>query len=343
VEATLLLSQSVISDKDLKKIDQHLVDFADAFTVLFGSERVTPNMHFMFHLTSDIRRYGPCFVYHCFGFERFNGIVGKIPSDNRAPEKTFMRRIRQLQHFRSLAENEDFEFTDKQRTFWKACCSRSEEAVIMSAQAIKHWELYCTCKQVALGCEQSPPIVLLNKEPVCYISWSVRTVLETLLQNLYPNKPASVPMQMQKFKRVRIGSLTLNTRLWNSGRGAVLAKLSRTVNKKQVTRLWPGYISYVFQVDVVLSESIHNLNDASKPFEVQETITHRFAKCEWYELEEDHENMFKSTWKASTIEDDPYSIIPIQRIAAECVMGEVTTGCAYRILVIPNQRTAWIR
>jgi hypothetical protein len=117
VTVTTILSQFVISTEDLKRVDAQLVAFADAFTELFGERNWVPNMHMMFHITDDIRRFGPAFVYHYFGFERFNGSLGKIQSDNRAPEKTLMRRLRQLQRFRNLPERPDLKLTDEQREF----------------------------------------------------------------------------------------------------------------------------------------------------------------------------------------------------------------------------------
>ena len=60
---------------------------------LCGESAVTPNMHLHAHLKSVILDYGPLQEFWCFSFERFNGILGNQPSNNRCIEPQLMKRF----------------------------------------------------------------------------------------------------------------------------------------------------------------------------------------------------------------------------------------------------------
>ena len=89
VEACRSIARAVIRESDLEDFQAHLKNFTNAYLDLeeFGSLRWTPNMHFVFHLVEDVRNFGPIYAFHLFALERFNGILGAIPNDNRSPEK----------------------------------------------------------------------------------------------------------------------------------------------------------------------------------------------------------------------------------------------------------------
>ena len=51
------------------------------------------NMHLHSHLISSILDYGPVYAYWLFSFERFNGMLGNIPTNNRSIEVQLMKRF----------------------------------------------------------------------------------------------------------------------------------------------------------------------------------------------------------------------------------------------------------
>ena len=93
VLASRLLSKYVISKDDVKVADALLLQFCRHFQSLYGSEAVTPNIHLHNHLADCIRDFGPLASFWLFSFERFNGLLGDVPTNNRAIEVQLMQRF----------------------------------------------------------------------------------------------------------------------------------------------------------------------------------------------------------------------------------------------------------
>ena len=53
----------------------------------------TPNMHIHGHLKDVVMDYGPIQEFWCFSFERYNGILGNQPSNNRSIEPQLLHRF----------------------------------------------------------------------------------------------------------------------------------------------------------------------------------------------------------------------------------------------------------
>lgn len=60
---------------------------------MHGSSLVTPNMHLHCHLKECVLDYGPLHSFWCFPFERFNGMLGSLPNNNRSIEIQLMNRF----------------------------------------------------------------------------------------------------------------------------------------------------------------------------------------------------------------------------------------------------------
>lgn len=60
---------------------------------MYGTNIVTPNMHFSCHLSSCVLDFGPIHSFWLFSFERYNGILGRIPNNNRSIEIQMMNRF----------------------------------------------------------------------------------------------------------------------------------------------------------------------------------------------------------------------------------------------------------
>ena len=54
---------------------------------------MTPNMHMQMHLTSVVKEYGPLYASWLFAFERYNGVLGDINTNNRQIEGQIMARF----------------------------------------------------------------------------------------------------------------------------------------------------------------------------------------------------------------------------------------------------------
>ena len=83
------LCQKTLSQADLTIADGLLLKFCKKCVDLYGPRSITPNMHLHCH----IRDFGPCHSFWLFSFERYNGILGKEPNNNRSVELQLMTRF----------------------------------------------------------------------------------------------------------------------------------------------------------------------------------------------------------------------------------------------------------
>lgn len=104
VQACIILSQPIITISDINRGDDFIIEFCHRFEQLYGKEYCTPNMHLHCHIAECLRDYGPAHATWCFSFERCNGILGRMPNNNKSLviEKTMIRRfIQQMEHHSS--------------------------------------------------------------------------------------------------------------------------------------------------------------------------------------------------------------------------------------------------
>lgn len=73
--------------------DLLLLQFCRRCERMYGSSLVTPNMHLHCHLKECVLDYGPLHGFWCFPFERFNGLLGSLPNNNRSIEVQLMKRF----------------------------------------------------------------------------------------------------------------------------------------------------------------------------------------------------------------------------------------------------------
>ena len=93
VLACRLLCQPSITQDRLTVADTLLLRFCQRCERQYGKDVVTPNMHMACHLCECIRDYGPLNHFWLFAFERFNGILGQFPTNNRSIEVQMMKQF----------------------------------------------------------------------------------------------------------------------------------------------------------------------------------------------------------------------------------------------------------
>lgn len=82
-----------LSLDEVERADALLLKFCKDFQLLYGSGSITPNIHLHAHLKDCIIDYGPMSSFWLFSFERFNGILGDEPTNNRSIEVQLMNRF----------------------------------------------------------------------------------------------------------------------------------------------------------------------------------------------------------------------------------------------------------
>ena len=90
VLAYRILCKQSLSNTDIVLADSLLLQFCKRVERMFGEAAITPNMHLHGHVTLD---YGPVQEYWCFSFERYNGILAKQPTNNRAIEPQLLQQF----------------------------------------------------------------------------------------------------------------------------------------------------------------------------------------------------------------------------------------------------------
>lgn len=93
VLACRILCHYKISEEQLKLGDALLLQFCRRTERLFGKSCITPNMYMHAHLCACTEDYGPLHGYWLFPFERYNGILGSMPNNNKSIENQLMSRF----------------------------------------------------------------------------------------------------------------------------------------------------------------------------------------------------------------------------------------------------------
>lgn len=93
VIACFYLCNRVITIANIKIADNYLIKFCKEFENIYGTDKVTPNMHLHGHLVECIYDFGPIYSFWLFSFERYNGLMGSIPNNKRNIEVQMMKRF----------------------------------------------------------------------------------------------------------------------------------------------------------------------------------------------------------------------------------------------------------
>ena len=93
VLASRILCSKVLTDTSIRLAHQLILKFCKEFEEIFGQEYVTPNMHLHGHLIECLFDYGPIYSFWLFSFERFNGLLGGLPTNKRLTEVQIFRRF----------------------------------------------------------------------------------------------------------------------------------------------------------------------------------------------------------------------------------------------------------
>lgn len=93
VLACRILCQPELKQDDVTIADALILQFCRRTERMFGKDMVTPNMHMCCHLKECILNYGPLNHFWLFAFERFNGILGQLPNNNKSIEMQMMKRF----------------------------------------------------------------------------------------------------------------------------------------------------------------------------------------------------------------------------------------------------------
>ena len=108
VLACRILCHHQLSLDQLDLADALLMKFCQTVENIYGTGAITPNMHLHGHLKEIMLDYGPMQEFWLFSFERYNGILGKQPTNNRLIEAQLMHRFLRDNKINSLSYPDEF-------------------------------------------------------------------------------------------------------------------------------------------------------------------------------------------------------------------------------------------
>ena len=82
-----------VMEEDVTVANGLLLKFGERMQRIYGEDAITPNMHMACHIAECILDYGPLHSFWLFAFERYNGLLGSQPNNNRAIEGQLMARF----------------------------------------------------------------------------------------------------------------------------------------------------------------------------------------------------------------------------------------------------------
>ena len=301
----------IITSDNVTQADEYLTLFCKKFERLYGKAACTPNQHLHMHLKDCFLDYGPSHGFWCFPFERYNGILGGYPTNNKNVEVQLLNKfIRHQSSKRMSMENEWFSH-DLHLDSEKAKGSLQEtmqcEVInIMKLAGIHQFDL--TMFELSAN-EEYITFVPPKFEKV--LSDEEVTQLRHFYQQLYPNTPVQ----------------TLSVFYTTSKKIALVNDLIKAGST--IMAYWAGsggslmHIDYsVCRVGVIqyfLKHSVKFLGDSAP---------RSFALCfvKWKQRHPNYDYFGKSAVVSSTMYEvgNVCSYMPVQRMAYQCAFGEMS-------------------
>ena len=88
-----IICKHCLTESDIGLADAFLLRFCKRIQNLYGESAITPTLHLHAHIKQCLLDFGPVYEFWLFSFERFNGILGNQPNNNRLIEPQLMQRF----------------------------------------------------------------------------------------------------------------------------------------------------------------------------------------------------------------------------------------------------------
>lgn len=292
VLACRLLCQKSISQLNLQLADALLMQFCSKVEQLFGAHAITPNMHMHGHLREVIQDFGPSHTFWLFSYERFNGILGNQPNNNKSIEPQLMMKFSQESAF--TAFEPPTELAEEFKKFTTVDDSPAENSV----------ESFVLPPRSTRGVLSHMEIVLLKD----------------LLSNLHSINTSAVAINSccRKYNSVKISSMELSSCLQSSSHHYIaMADWKIDVFGSPPSQLPAPHYPYehIRPVKILHFASItYSINDADT------TLSKFFAVVCWFAP---HPSRYllgqpAQVWCRALFEMNANSFVPIEYITSRC-------------------------
>jgi hypothetical protein len=317
VKACKLLCVPCLHYENLELADKYLYMFCCKFQTVNGPEKCTPNMHLHLHLKDCILNYGPLYAFWCFPFERYNGMLGKFPTNLRNIESQLMKKCLILQELYSQ------EFPQEDQSF---------KAIIedILPQVSGSLAMYLHVTDIVHLARFSKPLLdedldfSTNKYEKCLpplkhiiFDSNIFASIQFTYQILYPavcTNLQNLPRFARKSSRATLAGDVYGSRLTSRDGNIVICAYWPTCSSEfngQCFQLSVGEIQYFIQ---------HKL-----PVAQDDIKDHIFAYVHWFEKHEQHDYFGSSAVVCYNrkVDNDCYRFLPLKRITSLCIYGTI--------------------
>ena len=318
VRACSIISQRFLKKSDIATVDALLVELCCQFERVFGKENCTMNMHLHLHIKECLHDFGPAHTTWCFPFERYNGLLGSFPTNNKGVEIQFMKKFLDTQSIHFLSR--EFEASEIYYLLpTKKCNSTSSLGNMMIGdELIVNIFNLSRCLITSLCNHFFASNTLIKCLPPYYDSvfdYEQLQQLKLTYQQLYPHLEVT---RLSPFF-VRVGRVSFCDEVI----GSVLN--CKTANSSSVIgAYWPGSGNHL------PTTAITTLRIGVIQFFVKHLFTpqlcqgseveHIFAFVLWKKLHRNRDFFGISAQVCSTTSEtpSPCSFLPVLRIACKC-------------------------
>ena len=308
VQACILICQPLLTHAIIDKADEFLMEFCRTVEKLYGSQACTINLHLHGHLAECLRDYGPVHSTWCFSFERYNGILGGTPNNNRSlqVEKTMINRfIQQMESHSSFPH-----LLQELDSFFPASSVGSvQDASINSDMYIKHLELQ---KNTDL------PQLIFHNDFVLPTGQMSQHALQTLCltqmyQEILPDfNILNVSRLCYRFSRVKVAGKLISSGMAKSDRSNYIC--ANWLNNEAADPCRPGHVKFFFRHNIMLEKT-----DKDKV-----SVQALLAYIEWYKQHPEKKCFHPPTtlWYPDFEPTSDASFMPINRITCRCAQSQ---------------------
>ena len=344
VLACRLFHSKIIKMCDAEKADRLMVSFCKKFEQLYGSERVTPNMHLGCHLLEVIVDYGPVYSFWLFAFERYNGILGAKHTNRRNIEPQILRKLLREQAVYAFVLPECEGDTCTLHCYVeKQHCRMRERG---SLHDIGHGQITGDLLKVIAMSHREHPIMTdwstgvqmyqINSQKVFTFSEENFHNLQSMYRILYAHVGAEIEVSpsAREVTHVQFCGEILGTASSRSCRSSLIRAFwpdengSICVRHEVFDTAWPGQIKFFILHHVVIGDQAR---------------LHLLANVQWYakcqtEVKEAYGSAVDVWQNHLFIQNGAASFIPVQRIKCKFIQAPVTFRRRQYVGVVSRNR-----
>lgn len=313
-----------ITPSDVAIADGLLWLFVKRVKLLYGEKFITPNMHMQCHLSSCVRDFGPLHSFWLFAFERYNGLLGNQPNNNRAVEIQLMTRF--------VKDNFQLELLHQNSTEFLCLYDVFGPVISDVAKSFDSTKTTSTVTGTSATFIEPPKYTLKVLHQACV------DVLKLVYSKLYPEYEAMI--RDNKFTVLssvkRYSHLTMNGTKLSSMSDGLQAKVPYVLAKP----VFPFHGSTEYdirpaQIQYFVQHSFCPSTDCSSAIPYK---THSFAFVQWPEIHPHRHLMGKPVelWCKNSFENyNTNQFLPLENIISRVIAATHRMNQEETLVIIP--------